>query len=115
MKTSELVFVGIRGSVVALNKSTGQLIWSKRLKSYDFVNVIIEEDKVLATTYGEIFCLDALNGQLLWQNQLKGFGIGIATIVTARSAGTMTPAMADQRRRDDAASSSAGATTTAAS
>jgi outer membrane protein assembly factor BamB len=114
MKTSELVFVGIRGSVVALNKSTGQLIWSKRLKSYDFVNVIVEEDKVLATTYGEIFCLDALNGQLLWQNQLKGFGIGITTIVTARSAGTMTPAMVEQRRRD-AASSSAGATTTAAS
>ena len=82
MKTSELVFVGIKGSVVALNRATGQQVWATHLKGSDFVNVVVEDGAVLASCYGEIFCLDPLTGDALWHNPLKGFGTGLATIAT---------------------------------
>ena len=59
MKLSELLFVGIAGSVVALNRNTGEQVWATRLKGRDFVNVVLHEGNLLAMTYGEAFCRDA--------------------------------------------------------
>ena len=104
MKTSDLVFVGIGRSVVALNQTTGELVWASKLKGYDFVNVVLDGERLLATSCGEIFCLDPLTGELLWHNPLKGFGIGLATIATVQGAGSgaMT-VMAEKQRRGQAA------------
>jgi outer membrane protein assembly factor BamB len=33
MKTSDLVFIGIKGSVVALNRATGGQVWATNLKA----------------------------------------------------------------------------------
>jgi len=110
MKTSDLIFVGIKGSVVALYRSTGQQAWATRLKGMDFVNLVLEEDKVLATCCGEIFCLDALEGKVLWHNPLKGLGRGLATIATEDSLGTSNASvLAEKHRRDAQAAASAGA------
>jgi outer membrane protein assembly factor BamB len=62
MKTAHLVFIGIKGSVVALNRATGQQVWATHLKGSDFVNVVLQDGAVLASCYGEIFCLDSLTG-----------------------------------------------------
>ena len=108
MKTSELVFVGIKGTVVALSRSTGQQVWSTKLKGYDFVNLVVEGDNVLATCSGEIFCLDAMSGEPLWHNPLKGLGLGLAAIALAdKPAGNA--ALAEKRRRDAQAASSGAA------
>jgi len=56
-----LVFVGIKGSVVALNRATGQQVWATRLKGSEFVNVVPQDGAVLASCHGEIFCLDPLS------------------------------------------------------
>ena len=32
MKTSDLVFIGIKGSVIALNRGTGEQVWVTHLK-----------------------------------------------------------------------------------
>ena len=106
MKTSDLVFVGIKGSVIALNRTTGQPVWATRLKGSDFVNVVLQEGAILASCYGEIFCLDPLTGKMLWHNPLKGFGIGLATIATNNAT-----VLAAKRRYDEQA---AAAATTAA-
>jgi hypothetical protein len=74
MKTSDLIFIGIKGSVLALYRSTGQQAWATRLKGMDFVNIVLEDAKVLATCCGEIFCLDALEGKVLGTIRLKGMG-----------------------------------------
>src|SRR5258708_25917214 len=87
MKNLELVFVGIKGSVVALNRETGGQVWARRLGSTDFVNVVVEGERVFATTYGEIFCLDPVTGEVLWHNKLKGHGTGLAAIVTSEKIG----------------------------
>ena len=102
MKNLELVFVGLKGSVVALNRKTGEQVWATRLFGTDFVNVLVEDERVLATTHGEIFCLAPANGDLLWHNKLKGYGTGLATISTCEGIGSgpMT-AIAEKRRREE--------------
>ena len=114
MKTLELVFVGIKGSVVALNRETGEQVWAKRLLSTDFVNVVVQGERVLATTYGEIFCLDPVTGDVLWHNKLKGYGTGLATIATFESIGSSSMmAIAEKRRRDEESAAAAAAVTAA--
>jgi outer membrane protein assembly factor BamB len=108
MKTSDLVFIGIKGSVVALNRVTGQREWATHLKGSDFVNIVLLDGAILASCYGEVFCLDQLTGNALWHNPLKGFGRGLATIVTEQNPRSgNAPALAEKRRRDEAAAASA--------
>jgi len=108
MKASELIFIGIKGSVVALNRATGQQAWATRLKGNGFVNAVVERGRVLASCSGEIFCLDALTGNMLWHNQLKGFGVGLATIATeGQMNDRQTAVLAEQQRNEEAAASSA--------
>ena len=108
MKTSELVFIGIRGSVVALIRATGEQVWAVPLKGMNFVNVIVEDDRVLASCHGEIYCLDSLTGNVLWHNRLKGHGIGLATIATENNPGSRQSAvLAEKRHRDQQAAASA--------
>ena len=112
MRTSDLVFIGIKGSVVAVDRATGQQVWATHLKGSDFVNVIVQDEAVLASCYGEIFCLDAPTGHARWHNPLKGFGTGLATIATDHNLGSgIPPVLAEKRRRDE----QAAASTTAAS
>src|SRR5664279_1433048 len=104
MKTTDLVFIGIKGSVVALNRATGQQEWATHLKGSDFVNIVLLDGAIVASCYGEIFCLDPLTGNALWHNPLKGFGRGLATIVTEQNPRSgNAPALAEKRRRDEAA------------
>jgi outer membrane protein assembly factor BamB len=110
MNNAELIFVGIKGSVVALNRATGQQVWATNLKGASFVNVIYDDGVVLASCQGEIFCLDPRTGIRMWHNPLKGYGLGLATIATVRSSGDNNAAvLSEKRQRDEAASSSAAA------
>ncbi len=110
MRISDLIFVGIKGSVVALHRTTGDMVWGTRLKGADFVNVVLEGSKLLATCCGEIFCLDALAGKVLWHNPLKGLGRGLATIATERNpGGTGTVSMEAKRRQDEEAAAAGSA------
>jgi outer membrane protein assembly factor BamB len=114
MKTSDLVFIGIKGSVVALDRATGQQVWATHLKGSDFVNVVVQNGAVLASCYGEIFCVDPLTGDALWHNPLKGFGTGLATIATEHNPGSDNAlVLAEKHRRDAEASAAAASTTTA--
>ena len=108
MKTSALVFIGIKGSVVALNRATGQQVWATHLKGSDFVNVVAQDGAILASCYGEMFCLDPRTGNALWHNPLKGFGTGLATIATEQNPRNgNAPVLSEKRRRDQEAAASA--------
>jgi outer membrane protein assembly factor BamB len=110
MKISDLVLIGIRGSVVALNRATGRQVWATRLKGSGFVNVFVQDEAVLASCSGEIFCLDPLTGNGMWHNPLKGFGTGLATIATEHNpGGGNAPVLAEKRRRDEEAAASSAA------
>ena len=86
MANEELVYIGIKGKVVALSRATGAMRWSQDLGAGflggAFVHVVVDGDDIFAATQGEITCLDAATGQIHWQNPLKGYGLGIASIAT---------------------------------
>ncbi|MFN0118867.1 MAG: PQQ-binding-like beta-propeller repeat protein [Blastocatellia bacterium] len=103
-----LLYIGIRGSVLALDRGTGDIVWTSALKGNDFVNITLDGGQLLATTKGEIFCLDPVTGHTLWNNPLKGYGYGLVTIGAGSG---YQPVIAEKRRRDAAA---AATTTTAA-
>lgn len=113
MKISDLVFIGIKGSVVALNRATGQQVWATHLKGYDFVNVVLEDRAILASCCGEIFCLEPLTGNALWHNRLKGFGTGLATITTEHNQGDGSAPVSVEKNRREAAASAAAASAAA--
>ena|SRR5262245_7889145 len=111
MKTSDSVFIGIKGSVVALHSATGQHVWATPLKDSDFVNVVLQNESLLASCRGEVFCLDPLKGNIRWHNPLKGFGTGLVTMAAEQSRGSgATAVLAEKHNRDEQA---AAASTTA--
>ncbi len=106
MKTPEFIFVGIKGSVVALDRTTGRQVWATRLKGSDFVNVVFQNGMLLASCWGEVFCLDPLTGAGLWHNPLRGFGTGLATIATDAEQGHAAALAEQQHQNEQAAASS---------
>jgi outer membrane protein assembly factor BamB len=112
MKLSEMIFTGIKGSVVALDRATGKQVWVARLKSYDFVSVMVDEGRIYAACSGEVFCLDPVTGAILWHNALKGYGTGLVSMATATGESMESTLLAQKRRRDQ---QTAAAAATAAS
>ena len=100
MANSSLVFVGVKGAVIALDKSNGSELWRAKLGGSDFVNLVLEDDRVYATTRGQVFCMSATSGEILWNNPLKGMGLGLVTLASAAGQDT---ALAEKMRRDQAA------------
>jgi outer membrane protein assembly factor BamB len=108
-KSREAIYVGIRGTVLALDRSSGAEMWRADLKKGDFVNIVLDGDVLLAATKGELFCLDSTTGKVLWKNELKGLGRGLMTVATADSPfGSVVPNVA-KKLRDDAAAAGAAA------
>ena len=109
---SKIIYLGVRGSVVAIDSATGQSIWSTTLKGAEFVNVVLDGDNLFATTRGEIFCLDPQGGSIRWHNPLKGYGLGLITIA-GEGIPQNTTLGAEKIRRDQqqAAAASASAAT----
>ena len=104
-----LIYVGIKGTVSALDRASGQAVWSTKLKGYDFVNLILEGEDLFAAARGEVFCLDPETGSIRWNNSMPGFGWGLVTIATpggSTSPGAVAAAEYQQRAAAQTASSS---------
>src|SRR5688572_4539084 len=100
---SNLVFVGLKGSVVAVDRGTGETIWETSLKGAEFVTVTMLEADLFAATRGRVYRLDPSSGAILWVNDLAGLGWGIVSIAgTAPAAGA-----AETQRRAQAAAAAA--------
>ena len=79
----DLAWVGVGGSVVAVDIATGSERWRTRLKRGNSrVGLAADADRILATAAGEVFCLDATTGRILWRNRLRGLGLGGATVLS---------------------------------
>ena len=113
MAQSKLIYLGIKGAVIALNSATGEEIWAKKLTGSDFVNVVLNGSDLLATTHGEVFCLDPQTGIIRWHNPLKGYGWGLVSIAAAGLPANPNPIMAEKRRQDQAAAAASSASAAA--
>lgn len=75
----EVLHIGVGGNVVALDIKTGEIVWSTKIKSHQFVSLMVRGDRVYAGAAGELFCLNAATGELLWHNKLKGYGMSFVS------------------------------------
>lgn len=75
----ELIFVGLNGYAVALDRITGEIVWSNNKLKSGYVTLLLDGDRLIVSTNGYIFCLHPLTGDIIWQNPMKGYGIGAPT------------------------------------
>src|SRR5262245_3023327 len=79
----ELIFVGLNGYAIALNRETGDIVWSNDQMKSGYVTLLIDGDRLVVSTNGYMYCLDPLTGQILWHNPLRGYGMGAPTSITS--------------------------------
>lgn len=111
----DIVYLGLKGHVVAVDKKDGATLWQTKLKgglaSGDrFVTLLIEDARVYAHTCGELFCLDADTGEILWNNGLEGLGYDIGSLASEGISSAAAPALAHRRRQEASKSSGAEGT-----
>jgi outer membrane protein assembly factor BamB len=76
MTIDQLIFVGLNGYAVALDRDTGEIVWSNDQMKSGYVTLLLDGDRLIASTNGYIFCLSPLTGEILWHNPMKGYGMG---------------------------------------
>lgn len=103
MNTKNILVLGVKGSVVAFRRDTGEKLWTTHLKSSSFVSVATDDDRVYAHTGGELFCLDLFSGGRLWHDALKGLGYDVASIAGGGLGGIATGAALERYRQNQAA------------
>jgi outer membrane protein assembly factor BamB len=105
MKISQLVFVGLNGYALALDRETGEIVWSNNQMKSGYVTLLLDGDRLIVSTNGYIYGLDPLTGEILWNNPLSGYGMGAPTsLVSVRGQGGQT--LMHQAAADIAARSS---------
>ncbi|MDY3562145.1 PQQ-binding-like beta-propeller repeat protein [Gemmata sp. JC673] len=78
-----LVFVGLNGYAVALDRETGEIVWSNNELKSGYVTLLLDGDRLIVSTNGYIFCLDPLTGRVLWNNPMRGYGSGAPTALVS--------------------------------
>jgi outer membrane protein assembly factor BamB len=103
MTIDQLIFVGLNGYALALDRDTGEIVWSQNNMKGGYVTLLLDGDRLIVSTNGYIYCLDPLTGEILWNNPLKGYGMGAPTsLVSVRgqsSQSLIQQAMADTTRK----------------
>lgn len=116
MPHSRIIYLGIKGSVIAVDAATGTQLWTVHLTGASFVNVVLDGDNLYATTNGEIFCLDPRTGEGRWHNQLKGFGWGLVSVAGEGIGNSQSLLQAEEyNRQQQQQSGTAGSGTVAGS
>ena len=90
MGIDQLIFVGLRGYVIALSRDTGQVVWNCSELNSGPITLLLDGDRLIASTNGYIYCLNPMTGRVLWSNPLKGYGVGIAHLVSVRGQSSQT-------------------------
>src|SRR4051812_45649497 len=93
MTIDQLVFVGLNGYALALDRATGDIVWSNDQMKSGYVSLLLDGDRLIVSTNGYMYCLDPLTGDILWHNPLKGYGAGAPTAlasVRGQSSQTLT-------------------------
>lgn len=106
----DLVYVGFNSRVVALDRYTGELVWSwKSPRGSGFVALLLDGDRLIASVNGYTYCLEPLFGQQVWGNPLRGMGVGVPSLASVRgvSSGAFGPGAAAAAHAQAAAAAAA--------
>ena len=111
-KLDQLVFVGFNGYAAALDRDTGEIVWSNNELKSGYVTLLLDGDRLIVSTNGYIFCLDPYTGRTMWHNPMTGYGYGPTSIASTR--GSTGGLLIEQAAADAAARASSGAAAGAA-
>jgi outer membrane protein assembly factor BamB len=91
MRIKDLIFVGLNGYAVALDRETGEIVWSNNQMKSGYVTLLLDGDQLIVSTNGYIYCLDPLTGEIIWNNPMSGYGMGTPTsLISARGQSNQT-------------------------
>jgi outer membrane protein assembly factor BamB len=91
MTLDQLIFVGLNGYALALDRDTGEVVWSNGEMKSGYVTLLLDFDRLIVSTSGYIYCLDPLTGKILWNNPLKGYGMAAPTsLISVRGQSSQT-------------------------
>lgn len=79
MTIDQLIFIGLHGYALAVDRDTGEIVWSNDQMKSGYVTLLLDYDRLIVSTNGYIYCLDPLTGNILRHNPLKGYGAGAPT------------------------------------
>lgn len=103
---NDLVFVGLNGYAVALDRDSGEIVWSNDKMRGGYVTLLLDGDRLICSTNGYMYCLDPLTGSILWHNPMTGYGVGSPTaLVSVR--GLMNSSLIHEAAAQEAASAAA--------
>jgi outer membrane protein assembly factor BamB len=101
-----LVYVGLKGQIVAFKRSTGQEVWRTKLKrslTASYVHLYRDARFLYAMTGGELWCLEPATGATIWHDPLKGMGTDLGSMTSDEPLGMpqvpVEPAMVAAMRR----------------
>jgi len=87
MTVDQLIFIGLNGYALALDRDTGEIVWSNDKMKSGYVTLLLDGDRLIASTSGYIYCLSPLTGEIQWNNPLKGYGFAAPTaLISVRGA-----------------------------
>ncbi|MCF2950058.1 PQQ-binding-like beta-propeller repeat protein [Paraglaciecola aquimarina] len=111
------LYLGIDGKAVCIDKKTGNIIWSTKLKSSSAVtNVFYDDGFIYAYSGGHLFCVDSKTGEIKWENGLSGYGYGACIMASeSQNAAAIADQVAAQAQQAVAASIVVASTTTQSS
>ncbi len=85
----DYLFIGMKGCVAAINKSTGIEEWRTKLADGFFsavrssnVAVLYTDGILIAGCNGHLFGIETKTGKKLWHNELEGAGYGDLSLST---------------------------------
>ena len=109
MDIDQLIFVGLNGRVVAIDRERGRMIWQWQSPKprRGFVAIMLDGDRVVAGLGGYLYCLEAATGRMLWENPLTGFGLGMFSLASVRGCSQSSEAAQALADEETANSSSA--------
>jgi len=108
MIVEQLIFVGLNGYALALDRDSGEIVWSNSEMKSGYVTLLLDFDRLIVSTSGYIYCLDPLTGKTLWHNPLKGYGMAAPTsLMSVRGQSSQT--VIQQAAAAAAAAATAGA------
>src|SRR5438132_1203737 len=93
------IYIGIKGHVVAVDRTTGSELWRTHLAGSTYVTVYTDGGGLFAGTRGRLYCLDRTTGSILWTNELSGLGYNMITF----SGSTIAAAAAERDERRETA------------
>jgi hypothetical protein len=101
VKPEQLLYVGIKGRVLALNRASGEIVWEGRMTGGQMVTLLVDGDQVFATASGEVFAFNAITGEMLWHNSLPGMGLNLASLATTAGSSSALLQQARLKQQQD--------------